>query len=214
MRARQTAVGGDVAALDRRGTRLPTSAVGAVSLRRRPRHRDVARHALLQQQFGRLHHRLGVEARRASRPSCSAFGDARRSHALVVRHVGAHDRDRRRPRATRAACSRAPRTSRSAPRAAGLGQAREDSRSAARGIDHRRQRRRIGRDHGVFAQAALAAEAGNAETGILIGLLEVARVVCGFRDAPGHAELVAVVDLPPHHQPVGLRPAGCPPARA
>ena len=70
---------------------------------------------------------------------------------------------------------------------AGCREALEVARSRLR-IDHGRERGGIGRDDGVLAQAALQAEAGHAEVRILIGELQVARVVGGFRNAPGHAE--------------------------
>ena len=53
--------------------------------------RDVARRALLQQQLGRLDDRLGVEAR-AHHAVEQRVGDGHDRHALVVGHVGAHDR--------------------------------------------------------------------------------------------------------------------------
>ena len=46
---------------------------------------------------------------------------------------------------------------------------------------------RIGRDDEIVAEAALEPEAGNAEIGILVGEFQIARVVGGFRNAPGHA---------------------------
>ena len=55
-------------------------------------------------------------------------------------------------------------------------------------IDHRRQTGGVGRDDAVFAETALQAQARHAEVGILVGHLEVAGVVGGFRDAPGNAE--------------------------
>ena len=89
-----------------------------------------------------------------------------------------------------------------------------NSAAAACGIDHRGQRRGVGRDDSVVGQTALQAEAGDAEVGILIGELEVAGVEGRLRDAPGRAELRAVFDLPLDDQPVGLLDAGCPPAPA
>ncbi len=71
-------------------------------------------------------------------------------------------------------------------------------------IDHRRERRSVRRYHHVFTQAALEPEAGHAEVRILVGELEVAHVVGGFRNAPRDAELGAVADLAPHDQAAGL----------
>ena len=56
-----------------------------------------ARHAaarpLLQQQFGRFDQRVGVEAGPHD-PVERGIGDGNDGHALMVRHEGAHDRDR------------------------------------------------------------------------------------------------------------------------
>ena len=113
-----------------------------------------------------------------------------------------------RPRARGSACSRAPRRSR---RSRGRRRARErrSSRTAAAGSTMAASAGRIGRDDGVRAEAALQAEAGHAEIRVLVGELQVAGVVGGLRDAPGHAELGAIVDLPRDDEPVGCARAGC-----
>ena len=72
---------------------------------------------------------------------------------------------------------------------ADAGQQREVARRRRR-IDHAGERRRIRRDHGVIAQAALQPQAGHAEVRVLVGEFQVARVVGGFRNAPGQAEAV------------------------
>ena len=72
------------------------------------------------------------------------------------------------------------------------------------GIDHRRQRRRVRSDHCVLAEPALQPEPRHAEVRVLIGELEVARVVGGFGNSPRHAKLGAIVHLAAHHQPIGL----------
>ena len=59
----------------------------------RPGDGDASRRPLLEQELGRLDHRLGVEAG-AHRPVVEGVGDRDQRHALVVRHVGPHDRDR------------------------------------------------------------------------------------------------------------------------
>ena len=170
---------------------------------RRPkaRRRDVARHALLQQQFGRLDDRLGMEAR-PHRAVEQSVGDGDDRHALMMRHEGAHDRDafalghaRRRviQRLVEAV----------APLRADLGQPRQIGHRRAR-IDHRRQRGGVGRDDPLFAEAALQPEAGNAEIRILIGQLQIAGVVGGFGYAPGQPEFRGVGDLPADDQTVGL----------
>ena len=58
----------------------------------RVRHGDEARHALLQQQFAGLDHRLTMEAFSHAR-ALQRVGDGDQRHALVVRHEVAHDGD-------------------------------------------------------------------------------------------------------------------------
>src|SRR5271156_4529278 len=71
-------------------------------------------------------------------------------------------------------------------------------------IDHHRKSRRVRRDHGVLAQAPLEPQARHAEVRILVGKLQVARVVGGFRNAPGKAEFSPVIDLSLDDQAIGL----------
>ncbi len=146
---------------------------------------DVARCALLQQELGGLDDRLGVEAR-AHRAALERVGDRDQGHPLVVRHVGCGRSRPARLRGDASACSPEPRTSRTGPGAPACGESGEVPRRGRR-IHHRRQRRGVGGDDGVLAEAALEAQPGHAEVRVLIGELEVARVVRRFRDAPGHA---------------------------
>ncbi len=69
---------------------------------------------------------------------------------------------------------------------------------------HQRHRRSIGRHHPILAEAAFQPQAGHAEGAVLIVELRVDRVVAGFRNAPGQAELLAVFDLPRHRRARGL----------
>src|SRR2546422_11597765 len=69
---------------------------------------------------------------------------------------------------------------------------------------HGCERSRVGCDDGVFAQAAFQTQARDSEVGILIGELQVADVVGGFRNAPGHAERSAVGHLAAHDQTARL----------
>ena len=59
-------------------------------------------------------------------------------------------------------------------------------------------------DHGVVGQPALQAEPWNPEVGVLVGELQVARVVGGLRYAPGRLQRCPVLDLAADDQPVGL----------
>ncbi len=183
--------------------RLDIASAGGRLHFRRPgaRRRDVARHALLQQQFAGLDDRLGMEAL-PHRAIEQGVGDGDDRHALMMRHEGSHDGDafalghaRRRiiQRIVEAVATLR----------ADLGQTRQIGRGGAR-IDHRRQSGGVGRDHPVFAETSLQPEAGNAEVRILVSELQVAGVVGGFGYAPGQAQLRGVVDLPAHDQTVGL----------
>ena len=147
------------------------------------RDRHVVRHPFLQQQFGRLDHRLGMEAP-AHRAIADCVGDGDHAHALVMCHVCVNDGY---IRTLGQACLRIVQCFITAVPAAPASrcQAFEIGRRG-RGIDQCRQRRRIGRDHRAVPDPALEAETGDAETGILVGELQVARVVGGFRGAPGH----------------------------
>src|ERR1039458_8683454 len=71
-------------------------------------------------------------------------------------------------------------------------------------IHHRRQRRSVGCYHRVLAKPPLQPESGHPEVRVLIGELEVARGVCGFRDKPRHSKHGAVLHLPANNQPAGL----------
>ena len=161
--------------------------------------RHIMRHPLLQQQFGCLDHGLGMEAP-THRALAKGIRNGDDAHALVMRHIGAHDRDRCALRQARLRV-----VQRLVPAiaaaAAGRRQPREIGRGRA-GIDHRGERRRIGRDDSVGADAAFQAEARDAEAGILIGEVEVAGVVGGFGRAPRDLPPRAVSHLLAHHLPV------------
>jgi hypothetical protein len=77
-------------------------------------------------------------------------------------------------------------------------------RTGGLGRHHQRQRRRIGGDHQILRQPALEPEPRDAEGAVLVVELGVDAVVAGLRDAPGHAALLAVGDLPGHRRAVGL----------
>ena len=162
---------------------------------------DVARRALLQQQLGRLDHRLGMEAR-AHDAVEQCVGDGHDRHALVVGHIGAHDGLRLAVGQPRRREVDAPRRSRS-----GHGHrswpARRSSPSRPR-VDHGGERGGVRCDDGVLAQAPLEAEARHAEVGVLVGEFLVARVVGRFGDAPRQTEADGIVDLAPDDQVVGL----------
>ena len=166
-----------------------------------PGHEDVARHALLQQQFGRLDDRVGVEAFDHD-PVVQHVAERHQRHPLVMRHVAVHDCDCRAFRQTsRRVVECLPEAVAAA--AAGLGQAGEVADGGLR-IDHRRQAGGVRSDHQVIAQPTLQAEARHAEARVLVGLGLVTGVETRLGDAPRHALLRGVLHLPGDHEPVGL----------
>ena len=164
-------------------------------------HGDISRRALLQQQFRRAHRRLVVKPS-AHDSVQQHVGDRDDRHALVVRHEGAHDRAVRSGGHAAAGVVDRLVVAIAAERA-GRGQPVEIDHRLRR-FDHGRQGRCIRRDDGVRAESPLQAESRHAEVRVLVGEFEVAGVVSGFGDAPGHAEARAVLHLAAHDQSVGL----------
>ena len=161
-------------------------------------HRHVARRPLLQQQLGRLDDGFRVEPCPHDAVQ-DGVRDGDDGHALVVRHERTHHGSGLagwnpagrvverliEPVAAEGACPCEP------------GQV-IDGRG---GIDHGGQGGRVGCDDQVRLQAALQPQTGDAKIGILVGVLDVADIVGGFRHAPGHVMRRPVVDLPPHDEP-------------
>ena len=111
----------------------------------------------------------------AHRAVVKRVGERDDRHALMVRHVGAHDGHRLALRETgrRVVERLIPAVSTTPARA---GQTRKVSHRRVR-RDHRGQRRGVRRDHGVVAEAALESQAGDAEGLILIRALQITSVV-------------------------------------
>ena len=167
----------------------------------RPRHRHVARRALVQQELGGLHHGLGVEAL-AQAPAEEHVGERGQGHALVMRHVGAHHRH-----PGPLGPPRAREVQRLVEAVGALpAQARElDEVSRRRGrVDHGGERGRVGRDHEVLAQPALEPEPWHAEARVLVRQVQVAHVVRRLGDAPGDAVGRPVGDVALDHEPARL----------
>ena len=122
-----------------------------------PLHRNVARRAFLQHQFGRLDHRFGME----SGPHAAiqqGIGDGDDGHALVMGHEGAHHCD------LNAVGDAARRIIQClvipiAPPASRFGQARQIG-GGSMGGDHGGKRARIGRHDHVLAEPALQPRPG------------------------------------------------------
>ena len=165
------------------------------------RHRHIARRPLLQQQLRRLDDGFRMEPR-PHHPVQHGIGDGHDRHPLMVRHERLHH------------CHGLPGwnpaggvVQRLIEAVAAPAPGRTDPDEVAdrgRGIDHGGQRGCVGRDHQVRIQAALQAQVGDTEVGILVGVLHVAHVVGRFRNAPGHVMLQAEADLAPHNQLAGV----------
>ncbi|EDT03388.1 hypothetical protein BamIOP4010DRAFT_3075 [Burkholderia ambifaria IOP40-10] len=168
----------------------------------RPPCRDPARYSLLQQQLGGADGRLAVEEG-ANAPAQQRIGDRHDRHALVMRHERPHDGNRHAFRHARGRVVERFVEAEASARA-GRAQPLEVARGGVR-RDHRRERGRIGRDHQVLVEIALEPQLRHAEARILIGQLDVARVVRRFRHAPRQAQPVAIGDLATHHQVIGAR---------
>ena len=80
----------------------------------------------------------------------------------------------------------------------------DEVRGGRLGLDHGGERRRVRGDDDVLGEAALQAEAGDAEARVLVGALEVACVEGRLGDPPRHASLRGVAHLARHDEPVGL----------
>ena len=72
------------------------------------------------------------------------------------------------------------------------------------GLDHQRECRSVRRNYQVVRQSALQSEPWNAERPILVIAARVDHVVAGLGHPPGHAALVAVLDLATHGRTIGL----------
>ena len=159
---------------------------------RRAGDRDVARHAFLKQKLGCLDDRVGVKTL-AHLAFQKRIRDRHDAHGMVMRHIGAHDGDFGPFRKTRW-CVVEGLVPAVRATASLFGQPLEIFRGSGR-FNHCRKSRRVRCDDDVLAETALIAEVGDTKTGILIGAVHVARVEEGFRNAPWHAQLTAILDL-------------------
>ena len=143
----------------------------------RPGHKHVARHPLLEQQFGCLDDRVRMETF-DHRAIVENVAQCNECHALVMGHVALHDRDRgsrwQPPRGVVERFAEAIPVSRS-----GVAESSEVL-NGGFGPDHRGERGRVRSYDDVLAQAALQAEAGHAEARILVCERQVSFVECRF----------------------------------
>ena len=158
-------------------------------------------HPLLQQQVRGLEHRTGQEPPLQG-PVVQDVHQGQQAHALMVHHegpdggarfVGSQPRRRVVDRLIEPIGT-----------GASLGRQALEVLACGDGCDHQRERRRIGRDDHVLAQAALQSQAGHAEGAVLVVELHVGPVVAGLGNAPRHAERLAVSDLLLHRGAAGV----------
>ena len=196
MRARAERVRRHVAA-DRRHRRRVGRRDVIRGFDRRILERHELRDPLLQQQLGRLDARIGVKAV-LHRRAVQQVVERDQAHALVVRHVG-----RQGMPPTRVLGQPFGRVVDRLVVAVAPGESfRAQPLQIADDVGRRERRRENGgvrRDDEILGQPALQAEAGHAERAVLIVPVEVLHVVGGLRDAPRHAALIAVLDLPLDH---------------
>ena len=143
-----------------------------------------SRHALLQQQHGRLEVPVRAETQ-LHRPLEQRMRERQQAHALVMRHERADDRGSVAARQARlgkidrfvhAECAAI----------AGRGQPLQVGACLLR-RDHQRQRRGIRRDHQILRKPALQTQARYAESAVLVVELRIECVVTRLRDTPrGH----------------------------
>ena len=130
------------------------------------------------------------------------IGEGDDRHSLVVGHVGAYDRNGLADGQTSGRV-----VERLVVAVAAVAAGRREPHEIPGGcerIDHRRERRRVRRDNRVCGQASFQSKPWHAEARILVGEFQVARVVRGFRHAPGYVQFVAVGLVAPDDQAVRL----------
>ena len=163
----------------------------------RPCNQHVARCALLQQQFGSLHHRLCMETS-AHRAIVQHVRDRDQRHSLMVGEVSAHDGD---GFAFGQACTCVIKSFVETIRAPSARLFQPGKVLHGRfWVNHRRKRSGVWSDDDIFAETALEPQSGHAKTRVLIGEINIARVVCRFRLAPGHLSLRTIFNLTAHHE--------------
>ena len=162
--------------------------------------RDQLRHRLLQQRISRSHHRISQEAP-LHRLVEQHIRERKQGHPFVMRHELPH----RNASASRRQTGRRV-VDRLIQAVRPLLAVRRESLQVAAGcfrFDHQRQRTCIGGDDQVLSQAAFQTEAGNTKGPVLVISLQIDRVVARLGNAPGHAPLSAVLDLPAYDCPTG-----------
>ncbi len=157
--------------------------------------RRVVRDPLLQQQLDGANHRLGMKPARHHIVE-QRVGQGHQAHPLVVGHVRPHDDA---PLALGQAVGRVVDRLVEAISALGslLGQAAQVFQGLAR-CDHRGHGRGVGGDDPVLVQSLLEPQSRHAERLVVIIAVGVLGGVCRLGDAPGKAQLLAVLDLPRH----------------
>ena len=167
---------------------------------------DAVRHALLQQQLGRLHAAVGVEAPHHGGVAQHVRERAER-HALVMSEVGAHHDpatrgrgDERRVALARRVVDRLVVAERTLEPE--LGETLQVPRREL-GVDERGERGRVGRHHQLVPEPALQAQARHAEGLVLVLARAVDDRERRLGDAPGHLAARGVLHLAAHREGAG-----------
>ena len=150
------------------------------------------RYALLQQQQRGLERRVGLEAA-LHRLVEQQIGQRQQAHALVVRHVRAHDRAGLAARQARRRVVDRLVVTEGAGQAL-VGQALQVLDGGSR-FDHQRHHAGVRRHHQVLGQAALEAQTRHAEGAVLVVQVGVGGVVARLGHAPRHTALAPIADL-------------------
>ena len=181
--------------LFRRGRSLGSRLAGM-----REDRRDQLRDGLLQQRISRSQHRISQEAP-LHRLVEQHIRERKQGHPFVMRHELPH----RNASASRRQTGRRV-VDRLIQAVRPLLAVRRESLEVAAccfRFDHQRQRTCIGGNDQVLSQAAFQTEARNTKGSVLIISLQIDRVVARLGNAPRHAPLSAVLDLPAHDRPTG-----------
>ena len=173
--------------------------------RTRLRQDGLARDALLEQQLGRLHARIGMEPidedvagrPRSRAPRATCPGDARRTRGRRPDGRSRADPVRRLRHRLRAAGSRSPRRTRTRPSNPSRA-SRSKFAAAAAGSTRLASAVAYGAITSSSASPRLRPKPGHAERTVLVVAGAVRERIRRFRDAPRHAARTAVLDLAPH----------------
>ena len=160
-------------------------------------HQRVSRGSFLQQQFGRLNSRITVKTL-DHQVLQKHIGERHQRHASMVNHDVADQHKRLAfGQAFNGEINRVVKSERG--RRTEKLEPLEVANRRDR-FDHRRQHRRVWRDHQVIAEATFETQSRHTEARVLVGQVQVSHAIRRLGDAPRHASGIAVSDLTTHDQ--------------